>query len=162
MWPRLSTRCLKEGKLVVVLSPGLPRTLGTERVFSTCQCLLFLRGCHITSNSAIRGPARPSSGSSSSQHLHPHLSSDSSWSLRFISDAPPSPSLWNVHAKPLQSCPTLCNPLDCGPPGSSVHGILQARILEWAAISFSRGSSGPRDRTHVSYVAYIGRRFLHH
>ena len=40
-----------------------------------------------------------------------------------------------------QSCPTLCNPKNCSPPGSSVHGILQARILEWVAISFSRGSS---------------------
>ena len=42
-----------------------------------------------------------------------------------------------------QSCPTLCNPLDCSPPGSSAHGILQARILEWAAIPSSRGSSDP-------------------
>ena len=42
-----------------------------------------------------------------------------------------------VHAKSLQSCPTLCNPINCGPPGSSVHGILQARILEWVAISTS-------------------------
>ena len=41
------------------------------------------------------------------------------------------------------SCPTLCNPMDCSPPGSSIHGILQARILEWVAISFSRGSSWP-------------------
>ena len=47
-------------------------------------------------------------------------------------------------------CPTLCNPMDCSPPGSSVHGILQARILEWVAISFSRGSSQPRNRTQVS------------
>ena len=53
-----------------------------------------------------------------------------------------------------QSCPTLCNPMDyCSPPGSSVHGILQAGILEWVAISFSRGSSWPRDRTQVSCVA---------
>ena len=44
-----------------------------------------------------------------------------------------------------QSCLTLCDPMDCSPPGSSVHGILQARILEWVAISFSRGSSQPRD-----------------
>ena len=44
-----------------------------------------------------------------------------------------------------QSCPTLCEPLDCSPPGSSVHGISQARILEWVAIAFSRGSSAPRD-----------------
>ena len=44
-----------------------------------------------------------------------------------------------------QLCLTLCDPMDCSPPGSSVHGILQARILEWVAISFSRGSSQPRD-----------------
>ena len=49
-------------------------------------------------------------------------------------------------------CLTLCDPMDCSPPGSSVHGILQARILEWVAIPFSRGSSGPRDRTQVSYI----------
>ena len=49
-----------------------------------------------------------------------------------------------------KSYPTLCDPMDCSPPGSSVHGILQARILEWVAISFSRGSSRPRDRTHIS------------
>ena len=45
-----------------------------------------------------------------------------------------------------QSCPTLCDPIDCISPGSSVHGILQARVLEWVAIPFSRGSSRPRDR----------------
>ena len=44
-----------------------------------------------------------------------------------------------------QSCPTLCDPMDCSPPGSSIHGILQVRILEWVAISFSRGPSRPRD-----------------
>ena len=49
-----------------------------------------------------------------------------------------------------QSCATLCDPVDCSPPGSSHHGILQARILEWISISFSRGSSQPRDRTQVS------------
>ena len=46
-----------------------------------------------------------------------------------------------------QSCLTLCDPIACSPPGSSVHGIFQARALEWAAISFSMGSSQPRDRT---------------
>ena len=51
-----------------------------------------------------------------------------------------------------QSCPTLCNPIDCSPPGSSVHGIFQARVLEWAAIPFSRGSSLPRDQTRVSRI----------
>ena len=52
-----------------------------------------------------------------------------------------------------KSCLTLCDPMDCGPPGSSVHGMLQARILEWVAILFSRGSSRPRDRTWVSCMA---------
>ena len=47
----------------------------------------------------------------------------------------------------------LCNPMDCSPPGSSVHGILQARVLEWVAISFSRGSSQPRDRTWAAAAA---------
>ena len=52
-----------------------------------------------------------------------------------------------------QSCPTLCNPVDCILPGSSVHGILQTRILERVAISFARGPSQPRDRTQVSCTA---------
>ena len=56
-----------------------------------------------------------------------------------------------------QSCPTLCDPMDYSPPGSSVHGIFQARILEWVAISFSREYSRPRDRTRVSCIT--GRRF---
>ena len=51
-----------------------------------------------------------------------------------------------------QSCLTLCNPMDCSMPASSVHGIFQARLLEWVAISFSRGSSRPRDRTQVSSI----------
>ena len=51
-----------------------------------------------------------------------------------------------------QSCLTLCDPMDYSPPGSSVHGILQARVLEWVAISSSRGSSPPRDRTCISCI----------
>ena len=51
-----------------------------------------------------------------------------------------------------QSCPTLCYPVECSPPGSSVYGIFHARILEWVAVSFSRGSSQPRDRTQVSCI----------
>ena len=57
------------------------------------------------------------------------------------------------------SCLSLFNPMDCSPPGSSVHGILQAQILERVAIYFSRGSSRPRDRTQVSHIA--GRLFYH-
>ena len=56
-----------------------------------------------------------------------------------------------------QSCPTLCDPMDCSLQGSSGHGIVQATVLEWVAISVSRESSRPRDRTRVSCVA--GRRF---
>ena len=56
-------------------------------------------------------------------------------------------------AQSLQSCPTLSDPMDCSPPGSSVPGISQARVLEWVAISFSRGSSQPRDPTQVSCIA---------
>ena len=62
-----------------------------------------------------------------------------------------------VHA---QSCPALFDPMDSSPPGSSVHGILQARILEWVAIPSSRGSSPLRDRTHVSGVSCIAGRFF--
>ena len=62
-------------------------------------------------------------------------------------------SLWTWFVLVTQSCPALCDPMDCSPPGSSVHGILQARILEWVAIPFSRGSSQPRNRTQVSCIA---------
>ena len=55
-------------------------------------------------------------------------------------------------AKSLQSCSILCNPMDYSPPGSSVHGIVQASILEWVVISSSRGSSQPKDQTHISYI----------
>ena len=58
----------------------------------------------------------------------------------------------NVRVKVAQSCPTLCDPGDC-----TVHGILQARILEWVAMPSSRGSSQPRDLTHVYYLSCIGR-----
>ena len=53
----------------------------------------------------------------------------------------------------IQSCPTLCNPMDCSPPGSSVHGVLQERTLEWVAMPSSRVFSQPRDRTQISCTA---------
>ena len=56
-------------------------------------------------------------------------------------------------SKVAQSCPTLSNPMDCSLPGSSIHGIFQARVLEWGAIAFSRGSSWSRDQTQVSCMA---------
>ena len=60
-----------------------------------------------------------------------------------------------MHAKLLQLCLTLCNPVDCCPPASSLHGILQARILEWVAMPSSRGSSWARDWTRVSYCLLL-------
>ena len=60
----------------------------------------------------------------------------------------------------LQSCLTLCNSMDCSLPGFPVHGILQARILEWVDMPSSKGSSWPRDQTHMSYVSCIGRQVL--
>ena len=62
----------------------------------------------------------------------------------------------------LQSHLTLCDDMDCSPQGSSIHGIFQARILEWVAIPSSRECSGPRNRTQVSSVSCIGRRVLYH
>ena len=67
-------------------------------------------------------------------------------------------SMWEAHlldaaAKSLQSCLTLSDPMDCSLPGSSVRGILQARILEWVVIPFFRGSFQPRDWTKVSCIA---------
>ena len=56
----------------------------------------------------------------------------------------------------------LCDPMDGRRPGFSVHGILQARILEWVAMPSSRGSSQPRDQTGVSYTTCIGRQVLYH
>ena len=63
-------------------------------------------------------------------------------------------SSWScVGAQSLQSCWTLCDPMDCSPPGSSVHGIFPAGILEWVAIPYSKTSSWPKDRIHVSCIA---------
>ena len=85
---------------------------------------------------------------------------------------PPSPTsllptsiiLFSMSVSPLkvkvlvaQSCPILCDPMEYSLLGSSVHGILQSRILEWVVISFSRGSSQHRDQTHISYVSCTGR-----
>ena len=61
-----------------------------------------------------------------------------------------------------QLCPTLCNPKDCSPPGSSVHVIFQARILEWVTISYSTGYSPLRDRTCNSRISCAGRWILFH
>ena len=67
-----------------------------------------------------------------------------------------------MHAKSFQLCLTLHDPMDYRPPGSSVHGILQPRTLEWVAMPSFRGSSQPRDRTLISHVSCIGRWVIYH
>ena len=67
-----------------------------------------------------------------------------------------------MHAKLLQLCPTVCDPMHCSPPGFSTHGILQARVLEWVAMPSSRGASRLRDRICLSYFSCIGRQILYH
>ena len=62
--------------------------------------------------------------------------------------------------KVTQSCLILCDPMDCSLPASSVPMILQARMLEWAAISSFRGCSRPRDQAHISYISCISRQIL--
>ena len=68
----------------------------------------------------------------------------------------------HVRAQSLQSCSTFCDPTDCSRPGSSVHGILQSRILEWVAMPSSRGSSQPRGQTCISSISCVGRQVLYH
>ena len=65
-----------------------------------------------------------------------------------------------MRAQLLQPCPALWDPVDGSPPGSSVHGILQARVLEWGAMPSSGGSSPPRDWTHTSCVSCVAGRFF--
>ena len=73
----------------------------------------------------------------------------------FTTETPGKPIADPAAAKSLQSFPTLRDPMVCSPPGSSVHGIFQARILEWVAISFTKVSNWPRNWTHVFYVSWI-------
>ena len=81
------------------------------------------------------------------------------YSLLWDKEEVPGWCQWNSYKVRMSACsvtqlyPPLCNPVDCSPPGSSVHGILQARILEWVAISSSRRASRPKDWTHVSCVS---------
>ena len=86
------------------------------------------------------------------------------WGQRESEPAGPAPAVWLIttscrmglkgKAVVAQSCPALYNPMDCSPPGSSVHGILQARILEWIATPFSRRFSQPRD-PYCRQILYI-------
>ena len=98
-----------------------------------------------------REPGGLSSMGSQSQTRLKWLSSSSSSSLYFMKLN--CNCIVSMCAQSPQSSPTLCNSVDCSSPGSSVHGILQARILKWVAIPFSRWSYRPRDQTRVSCTA---------
>ena len=100
---------------------------------------------------------------------NPPLTSPGDTSFIFQVHPGPLQDIWpraqagaGMWARPVAQCLTLCDSLNCNPPGFSVHGICQARILEWVAISCSRGSSQPRDPTHLSFVSRIGKWILHH
>ena len=82
-----------------------------------------------------------------------------------VNDAPTNqgmPRIAESENEVTQLCPTLCDTIGCSLPGSSVHGILQVRILEWVAMPFPGGSSQHRNQTHVSYVSCIGKQLLYH
>ena len=107
-----------------------------------------------------KGPWRykcPSSTCIDSHWLWRGILSARKWQSRSYQFA-----LWAcVHMQSLQSCLTLCNPVDCCLPGSSVHGISQARILEWVAMPSSRGSSWSSGQTHISCGSCIAGGFLY-
>ena len=73
-------------------------------------------------------------------------------------------AVWRLYmsAQLLKLCLTLCDPMDCSLPGSSVHGIIQARILERFAMPFSWGSSHPRQQTSITFISCVGRWVLYH
>ena len=80
----------------------------------------------------------------------------------FINWITPKICIMHLRARLLQSCLTLCDPVDHRPPGSSVHGILQAKIVEWVVMPFSRVSFRSRNQTSISYISCFGRRVLYH
>ena len=79
-----------------------------------------------------------------------------------FSSTPTSPLVHCMHANLLQLCPALCDPMDRSTLGSWVHGILQTRMLQWVATPSSRGSSPPRDRSHISCISCFGRQIHYH
>ena len=79
------------------------------------------------------------------------------WKMSVFIPIPKKGNAKEFSSEVAQSCPSLCDPMDCSLLGATIHGIFQARILEWVAISFSRRSSQPRNWTWVSHI--VGRRF---
>ena len=106
----------------------------------------------------------PPQGIFPTQASNPHLLHLLHWQVGSLPPVPPQKPkyLYTAHkseSEVSQSCPTLCDPMDCSLPGSSTHGIFKARVLEWVAVFFSRGPSRPRNWTLVFRI--VGRRFYH-
>ena len=133
--------------------PPLPKLLRTHVRYLVCTCRIHQSHSEVQPVPAIgvTGFIQPRKKQSSDVKAKPLLLLNlrqarlKETCARHLSDAK-----WKCY-----SCPTLCNPMDCSPPGSSVHEILQGSILEWVAIPFSRGSSQPRNWTQVSWVVSI-------
>ena len=108
----------------------------------TCIWAISCRKCTKEGRNLTLKPGQPGLG----YELHPPLTN----------------SMLNKESESevVQSCPTLWDPMDCSPPRSSVHGISQTRILQWDAMPSSRGSSRPRDRTHISYISCIVTKYI--
>ena len=159
-----------------ILSLALLRSLLPNRRGSVSICLCpppprflhFSYGCHVPGSEQSQ---TPSCCGPSQSHVFPGTwPSPGSPSSPCIQDRPTGRlqaghalgHVGYVCAQSLSRVQLFCDPMDCSPPGSSVLGIFQARILEWIAIYDSRGSSPPRDRTHVSCIFFIGRWILYH
>ena len=159
------------------LSPGMSVHSGTATFLESEVCFPLVLCCYfldfpLSSRPLIQWPLASSSPLSiDHQPLLSFMENTEIWIIIFLPTPVPTVILGYfsthkgmcvcVHAKSLQSCQTLCDPMDCSPPASSVHGILQARMLEWVAMPFSRGAFWPRDWTYIAYVSCIGRRVLY-
>ena len=146
--------------------PGMQQFMGSQRVehdWATEQkqqqnLFILLEVCTLRPISPFPPPPAPSNHSFSTLCFYQKVSRTNLKKLKNRKE-------WrelNARVLSLFSLVWLfCDPMDCSPPGSSVHGILEARILKWVAISFSRRSSWPRDQTCISCVSCIGRQILH-
>ena len=126
--------------------------LAAPRIFSCNMKTLRIIACgiHIPDQGSNPGPLHWEHGVLATGPLGQSLTRIFDWGMNTRAGRDPFVYMCVLVA---QSCLSLCDPMDCSPTGFSVHGILQARILEWVAIPFSRGSSWPRDQTLVSCVA---------
>ena len=124
------------------------------RYLSVCQNSLAQQSC-LNTNSPETIKAR-----TTSWHIHLRTEKPHVYHKKICTRLKEGPR--SIDWRVCSACLTLCDPVDCSPPGSSVHGILQATALEWVAVHFSRGSPWPRDQTCVSCVFCIGRWILYH